>query len=280
MAKLPFSELLKTPSDYLYIFAANEYLARLSARRRTVIAAKKVIQVKFVNTVAVDNNLTYQQAAAKISDAIVDIYGLTPGEILIKLALGENVAGKNWSAGVYGVGATKSNTFVQNSSISVDGLTGKILQDGKEVPNQTPVYDTYKGETYITGYSATVNDVAYSSLIDKSAYKKGNSIYYSNTVGTTNGIQYANGTAFDTSEGSSIWDNILAEIPFFGKLIQWIISLFKIDVINPVDAAPAQMEYLDTEPDYASIGILAAAAIAVLFFSTDTNGGKKKSRKK
>ena len=280
MAKVPFSDLLKTPSDYLYIFADDDYLKRLSARRRAVIASKKVIQIKFVNTVAVDNGLSLPQAAAKISDAIVDTYGLTPGKILIKLALGENVAGKNWSAGVYGVGATKSNTFVQNSSISVDGLTGKILNGGVEVPNQTPVYDTYKGKTYITGYSATVNDVAYSSLIDKAAYKKGNTIYYSNTVGTTSGIQYANGTTFNTADGSSIWDNILAEFPLFGKFIQWIISLFKIDVINPVDAAPAQMEYLDTEPDYASIGILAAAAIAVLFFSTDMDGGKKKSKKK
>lgn len=280
MAKVPFSDLLKTPSDYLYIFADDDYLKRLSARRRAVIASKKVIQVKFVNTVAVDNGLSLPQAAAKISDAIVDTYGLTPGKILIKLALGENVAGKNWSAGVYGVGATKSNTFVQNSSISVDGLTGKILNGGVEVPNQTPVYDTYKGKTYITGYSATVNDVAYSSLIDKAAYKKGNTIYYSNTVGTTSGIQYANGTTFNTADGSSIWDNILAAFPLFGKFIQWIISLFKIDVINPVDAAPAQMEYLDTEPDYASIGILAAAAIAVLFFSTDMDGGKKKSKKK
>lgn len=280
MAKVPFSDLLKTPSDYLYIFADDDYLKRLSARRRAVIASKKVIQIKFVNTVAVDNGLSLPQAAAKISDAIVDTYGLTPGKILIKLALGENVAGKNWSAGVYGVGATKSNTFVQNSSISVDGLTGKILNGGVEVPNQTPVYDTYKGKTYITGYSATVNDVAYSSLIDKAAYKKGNTIYYSNTVGTTSGIQYANGTTFNTADGSSIWDNILAEFPLFGKFIQWIISLFKIDVINPVDAAPAQMEYLDTEPDYASIGILAAAAIAVLFFSTNMDGSKKKSKKK
>lgn len=278
--KVTIAHLLETPADYLYIFAETEFLARLSARRRAVISSKKAIQRKYVNTVAVDNGSTLSAVKRQLYDRLKEVYGMTPAQMLVKLAMGENVAGKDWDEGVYGVGAVKTTAFVQDASVTVDNATGKLLHDGVEIAGQIPVYKSRKGKSYISGWSATLDGKQYSSAIDEKAYRKGDTFYYSSTYGTGDTVQWADGSAYDPAAGGSVWENILSFMPMLGKFLTWIASLFGIQTMTATEVAPAQVEFLDdTGPSLASVGLLAVAALAVVSVSPDKKKGKGKRKK-
>lgn len=266
--KVTTNDLLKHPADFLYIFATDSYLKYLSSDKQAIIRQKRANQIKYANTTCVNNNVKYATFTSQLSAKIKEVYGLTPAEILVKLALGYNVAGKDWAGGVYGVGETAHATFSNDANITVDGTTGKILQNGTEVANQTPVYSTYgtgkNKKTYVSGYTATVDGNQYSSQVSGNTYKT-TPVYYSSNYSTSEGAFNWDGSTYTQSNAASVWENINTSLPIIQKLIDWIASLFNLNLVTSAkNTVPQQSEYVYTDGNSSNADILLiGGAVAV-----------------
>ena len=220
----------------------------------------------------------YNEWLQRIAAAIEDVYGMKPEDILQKLALGKDVLGKNWRNGIYGISGNVVTTFSQNSVVTVDTTTGKIMVDGVEAPGQTPIYGEGDGETAsITGYSYydAAGNVQYQSGV--SASGQYGAVCYTNS----NGTQKATGGNFDPSTGS-FWQNANNYMPIVTDLINWLKSV--IDsllggnrvVLQPSNTVPEQTEWVETESNSKGLWIAgAAAAVGLALFAT---GGKKRKK--
>lgn len=246
MAKPTLAQITASPLDYLYIFAPDSFLQQLGSKVGNIIYKKKKNQEKLLNTLAVQNGSTLSDYAAAISQAIQTSFGMTPAQILIALAQGKNVAGKDWSAGVYGVGDPlydKLTTYVGDYSVSV-GSNGKIVNSstGAALPGQTAIYATdATGKTYLQGYAATQNGTIFTSLRDSNG-----GAFYANTVGTATSQTYASGKKYDQSKAASVWEAILTYAPYAMQIIQWIVSLFtggQTTLITAANTVPSQEEF-------------------------------------
>lgn len=240
MAKVTLAQITKSPLDYLYIFAPDSFLKQLGNKVGGIIRSKRTNQVHLLNRIAVDNGSTYEAYRDAISSAIQDQYGMSPAKILVALAEGKNVAGKNWSKGVYGVGATNTltKTYATDGSVTVD-TAGKIMltSSGKLVEAQTPIYEN----DTLVGYAATHNGSIYTSVLGAD----GN--FYANTVGTATYQKFADGSEYDGSKARSVWESILTYAPYCIQLIQWILSLIpgvnNRTIITPQNTIPSQSEF-------------------------------------
>ena len=232
------SKLVVNPINYLYIFATEGFISAIAdAKTARIIRQKQANQAKLVNVAAIDDKTTYDAAKAEIRQAIIDQFGMTPAQILVDLAQGKNVAGKYWKEGVYGVGAVQLTSFTQDNSVKVD-TAGKLLYTGNGVVQaQTPIYGT-DGE--ITGYSATVNGNVFTSRMGADGR------FYANTFGSAGSVQFADGTAYNSSKASSVWESIQTYVPMVVSLLQWILSLFGFDGSNLItyqNTYPSQDEF-------------------------------------
>lgn len=245
--KPTLSQITASPLDFLYIFASDSFINKLGSKVGKIIYNKKQNQVKLLNTLAVQNGSSYQTYANEVYSATENMFGMTPGQILVALASGKNVAGKNWSAGIYGVGDPlydKLLTYSTDSSVSV-GTNGKIIDasTGTVLPGQTPIYATLSnGDTYLQGYAASRNGTTYTSLRDANGGS-----FYANTIGTASSQLYASGKPYNQTQASSIWEAILTYIPYAMQIIQWIVSLFtggQRTLITASNTLPAQEEFV------------------------------------
>lgn len=277
------SDVLKNPINFLYVFSNNKFEALvakyISKNAAQTIYKKRFNQVKCISLAYNgDDNLT--TAYADLSNAIQEQFGYTPQAILNKLLAGETVAGKNWKEGVYGVGATKPTTYANNSNLTVDTNTGKILQDGVELSGGTPIYKNTGGKTKISGYSYTTEEgTVYTT---NKALTGG---YYASTYGTSNGMFNASGEAITASDTSSVWECIATISEWVIKLIEWICSLFKKEnnttYITSANTVPAQTEFLtdtkESSVSLSSVGIIGAALIGgYLLMGSGSKHNKKK----
>lgn len=266
--KVTTADLLKNPADFLYIFATDGYLKYLSKNTRETITTKRANQVKYANTVCVNNGVKYADFVNELSKQIKEVYGLAPNEILVKLAFGYNVAGKNWSAGVFGINGSAHVNYSNDATITVDGTTGKILQNGTEVANQTPIYDTYgtgkNKKTYISGYSASVDGNQYTSQVSGTTYKTTNPVYFSSTYSTSEGAYNYDGTDFNQSNAASIWAGIESSLPIIQKFIEWIASLFSTTLISSKNTVPQQTEYTYSTGNSSNTDILLLGGAAIV----------------
>ena len=279
MAKVTTTDLLKNSTDFLYIFATDGYLKYLSANTRKIIEQKRANQIKYANTTCVNNNVSFDTFTAQLRDRIKDIYGLTPAEILVKLALGYTVAGKNWQEGVFGVGETPHVGFSNSTDVTVDGSTGKIMQNGKEVSGQTPIYSSYgsgkKQKTYISGYSATIDGTQYSSQVSGKTYKT-TPVYYSSNYSTSEGAYNWDGSTYSQDSSASVWNNIQSSMPQIQKFIEWLGSLFNIQLISAKNTVPQQSEMVYTDGNSSNVDkILIGGAAAVGFYLLFSDKKKK-----
>lgn len=282
--KVTTSDLLKNPANFLYIFVTDGYLKYLSSDKSSVIKQKRANQIKYANTVCADNKVNFNTFKSDLSNKIKEVYGLTPNEILVKLALGYNVAGKNWAAGVFGVGDTGHVGYSNDTSITVDGTSGKILQNGVEVGGQTPIYDTYgsgkKKTTYISGYSATVDGNQYTSQVSGTTYKTDSPVYYSSSYSTSDGAFNYDGSAYEQTNASSIWSAIETYLPIIQKFFEWIASLFNTKLITANNTVPKQTEYTYSTGNSSNTDLLliGGAAVVGAFLLMSGDGGKKKKK--
>lgn len=279
MAKKTLSSIKQCPIDFLYLWASDEFIANLGSRAR-IIKEKKYNQYQTLWKTMVDNvgsastekyQETYNQWTKEIAAAIQDVYGLTPAQILHKLAMGEIVLGKDWNSGVYGDEKVQI-TFNQNASVSVDPASGKIMQNGKVLSNQTAIYGQDGG---VTGYSAVVGNSQYqSSLSNMGQY---GAFAYSNSDGT---IQSATGENFSASKGS-FWQNANNYMPIVENILNWLMSLVddlvpNRTVLTPQNTVPQQTEWVQ-ESDNTLLIAGGLTAAGLLLVSMDN---PKKNRKK
>ena len=279
MAKKTLSDIKKCPIDYLYLWASDEFISKLGSKAR-IIKQKKYNQYQALWKTVVMNNESasadelqelYQQWTSEIASAIKDTYGYTPGEILVRLAMGQEVAGKNFKNGVYGVGDTPTTSFVQNSSVQVNPLTGVVMQNGLPMQNQTAVYGT---DGSVIGYSTQVGGEQYQSYFVGGLY---NALSFSNA----DGVQYANGGAFNASN-ASFWQNANNYMPIINSVLSWLTSIVNSffpnrTVLTPENTVPVQTEWVEPE-DNTGLWIAGGFAVvgALLLTMKNPFGGKSK----
>lgn len=279
MAKKTLSDIKKCPIDYLYLWASDEFISKLGSKAR-IIKQKKYNQYQSLWKTVVMNNESasadelqelYQQWTSEIASAIKDTYGYTPGEILVRLAMGQEVVGKNFKKGVYGVGNTPTTSFVQNSSVQVNPLTGVVMQNGLPMQNQTAVYG-HDGS--VIGYSTQVGGEQYQSYFVGGQY---NALSFSNS----DGVQYANGGAFNASN-ASFWQNANNYMPIINSVLSWLTSIVNSffpnrTVLTSENTVPVQTEWVEPE-DNTGLWIAGGFAVvgALLLTMKNPFGGKRK----
>lgn len=278
MAKKTLSDIKKCPIDYLYLWASDEFISQLGNKAR-IIKQKKYNQYQTLWKAVVSNNESasaeklqevYKQWTSEIADTIKATYGYTPGEILVRLAMGQEVAGKNFDKGVYGVGNTSTTSFVQNSSVQVNPLTGVVMQNGLPMPNQTAVYGN---DGNVIGYSTQVGDKQYQSYFVGGKYS---ALSFSDP----DGVQYANGNPFNDSN-ASFWQNANNYKPIIDNVLSWISSIVNHyfpnrTVLTQNNTVPKQTEWVETE-DNTGLWIAGGLAVgALLLTMAKPFGGKRK----
>lgn len=282
MAKKTLTSILQCPIDFLYLWASDEFIAQLGSKAR-IIREKRYNQYQTLWKTMEDNVKTssraeqlevYQSWLNQISQAMQDVYGMTPATILQKLAMGENVVGKNWKQGIYGIGDLQT-TFAQNSAVTVDSASGKILVSGVEADGQMPIIGDGGNITGYSYYDRAANRQYQSGV---NAGGQFGAVCYS----SPDGVESATGGNFDPSQGS-FWQNANNYMPLINKIIDWIMSIFNLlpgnrVVLTQENTVPDQTEWVEPESNNGGLiaGGLALAGIALL---TMEKPGKKNSKK-
>lgn len=210
--------LKKSPIDFIYVFATDDFISLvreyIGSTAANTIYEKKLRQNKFLaNFYGGYKKINYDE----VRSLIVDQYGKNPGTILSLLLQGETVAGKNWKEGVYGVGAIRQDGFDSSPELMVDTETGTISNKNGTTYQGVATYDK-KGN--ITGYTYQIDGGSYTTQYDKSSGK-----YYANTYGTADNMYYANNTPYTPATASSVWENISTAMPLIENFLNWIASL-------------------------------------------------------
>lgn len=272
MAKKTLENIKACPIDFLYLWASDEFISQLGNRAR-VIREKKYNQYQTLWKTMVENTGSasaekyqemYNQWTKEIAQAMQDTYGMSPAIILHKLAMGEEVLGKNFKNGVYGVGDAARTTFSQNENVTVDSATGKIMVGGAAVTG-TPIYGQ-GGQ--ITGYSYTVDGNQYQSNYNGSSYV---AFSYSNN----SGVQTASGGAFDASQ-AGFWQNAQNYLPIIESVLSWVSSIVNSyfpdrTVLTESNTLPEQVEWVDEENN-TGLWIAGGLAVAGALLLTNKKG--------
>lgn len=300
MAKLELTldQARKQSSIFLYIFASDEYLSYIEKKYATVIKGKRANQRKLLTLSAqayIDSDATYggkeyKQYVDAVRAGFVETYGMEPEDALVKLALGESVAGKNWAEGVYGTeGIGKSASFY-GTNVTVDPSTGHIFKDGKDYTDESKTfYDEVKKKVIPYQLYATIGETTYMSQYNKT-YKK----YYAQSYSTAEGsFKASSGAVLNASSAATVFENIQLGALDFLSWIQQLLAFFGINLdfgssssnssssttketINEKNTLPNQQAdgYVQNAGfDYLTAALLAAVAAGTLFV------GRKKNRK-
>ncbi len=268
----------QSPIDFAYIFVTNDYLTAIAQSFGQAKASK--IKAKYDNAIRYINgwgkNAGYKDyAAAKqaVRELIQEQYGRTPENILIAWAKGEQVAGVDFSKGVYGIGAEPQLTFNQNSSAMVDATTGKI-SFGDNSPEAMWKTIDRNGKTLEMNYTFMGN--AYTSRYNPSTGE-----YFANTFGSKDAMQFANGTTYSAKNASSTWENLNTALPAVSNFMQWLANLVSdiVGKFTPIgNVAPEQSDYYteNTGVEVAGFGIVGALLIGGLLIGSKTRKKNKR----
>lgn len=290
-------DILKNSIAYLYIFrnftipgTTETYLQWLGQKTAYIIDGKGKNQEQLVKNVAKDSKLTETELYEKIRAKIEEEYGMGPYEILMRLALGETIAGKNFVQGTYGIGALapitdlKSQTIIPSSTYSLANYnvaTGRFNNNYGNVLATPIVGKRPDGRYGITGYTSVFDDkyTVTSSL-------NANGLYNITSVGSETAQQKADGTAFNNSQSSNIWATMGTYLPFIGMILQLLMGLltgFKninsswgtSGLLGGYTTYPCQKDYLDTDEGMTTSDLLllaaAAGAVYLIASSSDDN---------
>lgn len=262
-------DVLKYPINYLYIFTNDSFIKLvakyINKKAAQVIAQKAANQRKYLSTVIYDGTADFNSNAYNdFTNAIQEQYGMTPQTILKKLLSGEEVAGKNWKEGVYGIGKTNNTlAFSGNASIMVDSATGKVYEtasgDDIEISGGTPIYKRKGKKTIVSGYSYNIDGKTYTTNVNRDG------TFYADSQGDANGTYDAFGNDKGAADFASVWNCVKTCVPMFQKFINWLLSLFGKTPITQANTQPSQSEFVTEDSgsntSVASIGIIGTLLI-------------------
>lgn len=118
--ELTITQAQKNAANFMYIWAdKKEFLQKIDKKYANIIEGKKLNQIKLLKLSAQKYGKSYEEYTDAIREAFIATYDVTPAEALVILAQGGSIAGKNWSEGVYGIGALYVNVFTNNQAITV-----------------------------------------------------------------------------------------------------------------------------------------------------------------
>ena len=245
--ELTIQQACERSASFMYLWAdEDKFLKYIKNEYAAIIRGKKANQKKlillsaqkYINPDAVWGGEETTQYTSAIREAFVEQYDHTPAEALIILAQGGSIAGKNWSEGVFGIGALPTS-FGNNANINVDTKTGHIYNGGTDITDTSKtVYSTVRGQVFPIEYVAELDGVTYISEYHKTKRK-----YYANTYSTADGTFNAKtGNVVSASDGADIWGNILESLQTF---LSWLMSLFGInfsqrETISAENTLPSQ----------------------------------------
>lgn len=247
MIELTIDQVKQHPASFLYIFAdETAFLQKINSKYAAIIRGKKANQIKVLALSAERYRMSYQDYVSAVKEAFTEMYGIAPAKALVKLALGEEVAGKNWDKGMYGVGEIGSlKTTFPGTDITVNTKNGYMMRNGSYLP----VYDTYYEE--INGKTVAFQLFYYDKESGKtyhSQYNKTLKKYYVGGYSTSDGKQYnANGKEISGDEGASVWSNITSGAEWFYGIIKWILSFFGISLPNFGGSSASEVEMINDE---------------------------------
>lgn len=261
-----YERLQKSPIDFLYIFATDDYLAKvqkyISKKAANTIRTKRANQATMLYRMAQDLGKSFDALASEVSSLIQQQYGISVGNILLKLLAGEPVAGKDYKKGVYGVGSTPLTTFTQNSNVSVDPTTGKIKLNGTDLSNGYPTMQ----DRQTVAFTYNIGGNTYTSKLNTATGQ-----WYANTYGTADAMQFADGSTYTASKSSSVWENISTATSLIEKLVTWILSLFgsgNRTLLTADNTLPSQEEYITNDTNIAGFGIVGAVILGGVLLGT------------
>ena len=217
--ELTIEQARANAANFMYIFASEDFLNAIPSKYAKEIRRKQANENKLIKLSAERYGGTREEYAAAIREGFIETYNCTPAEALITLAQGGEVAGKDWSEGVYGVGSLSSK--FSGTDITVDPKTGAMSNNGVAMTSTNIVYAEVKGQTM--AYQIFATDAA-TGKVYMSQYNKTLKKYYAQTYTTSDGKKYnAYGTAVGNKDAGTVWETIFLSLQTF---VDWLISLF------------------------------------------------------
>lgn len=276
--RLTLTDILKQPANFMYLWADEKlFLQKIDARSAAIIRAKKANQKQVLTNAVTASG--YTDGMRQIGEAFQKMYGMTPAKALVTLANGGEVAGKNWSEGVYGVGKRPVDFVQGNGSVTVNPTTGALLLNGTAVAasQMNTVYGRdRKGNVIVSSNSYTdANGNTYTSQ-----YNKTTKTYYAASYSAADGTkQDASGNAINNSMDASVWTSIIES---FQSFIDWLISLFTSgkQQITAKNTLPNQGTDGFVQQAGAPWWLIGGLALGVLFYGMPKITGEKKGKKK
>ena len=212
---MKLADIKKAPQDFLYLYATDLFLSKLDQTTAAKIRDKRARQYKIVLNACKKEGANYADVVAELNEILKDNFSHSGADCLKILADGGEIAGKDWSKGIYGIGATTYEGF-SGTDITVDPDTGKLLKAGEEITGQTAIYGKNS-----TTYTAVVDGTTYTSQANKDGmYSAGT---YTNAEGKTFN---PTGGAAGLGSFSDIWAAISSFQPMIDSIITWLRSLF------------------------------------------------------
>lgn len=229
LKELTIDQAKKSPAAFMYVFATDKFLACISKKYANIIRVKRANELKLLKLSAkkyLKDINRYTEYVSAVKSAFINMYGMRPIDALVILAQGGTVAGKNWEKGVFGIGATRTNTTfngveVSGNTVTVDPNNGHILCGGKDITNKD-VLSNVDGKTKVYQLFGTTD----SGMTFQSQYNKYTGKYYAyafrdEAMGET--ISASTNQVMSGADGADLWGNIILIVQQF---IEWLINLF------------------------------------------------------
>ena len=268
---------LQQPQNFLYIYASDSFIKKLGSTAAYVISRKKANQKKLL-TVAAGGTDNYNPAFTQMAQAFKNMFGMSPQEALITLAQGGEVAGKNWSKGIYGVGkpiyvnfsgqGVNSNVAINENGQFIDKSTGRALT------TEIVSYDR-KGNVNCARYTDPSGNIYTANWTKKTGWAAGQCAV------KNGGIFNADGSVGTPADSANIWESVIVSVQ---KIVEWLISLFNANnnaqetPITPANTQPSQGDGWRQEAGVSPWIIVAVAAGTLL--ASGGLGGFMRSAKK
>lgn len=275
------NKLRKQAANCLYCFIENNELTKKNfGRFLPYVAAKRDAQLRYLKGLAVANATNREYLLNDlIKQEIINIYGMTPKQVIYQLANGNSVKGLNWAEGIYGckvgeanpsfgnlmVGGINTNRYQLDTvnGICTDTITGKTLAG-------TSVYGK-KGLESVSYFDAANN------VTLQANYKKGAYTAYSVSDGTN--TLKTDGKALTQFDGE-LWTNIANVLGQIKDLISSLATYLSGETAQTL--SPAQVADGWYTEESSSSGLTTAALLGggLLLGATILGADGKPSRKK
>lgn len=253
-----------------------------TAKAIAIITKKRSMQLEFMRNIANQSGGNYNEVREYVETCISDIYGMKPSEVVYRLAKGETVRGKNWKAGIFGIGATPKLEFPDGSGLIVSSETGEIKDKSGKILG-TPSDAMYNENGSHHGYCVSNNGSYYASK-----YNSNTNLYEAYEVTSKDGLitEVSTGETYtdpmDAALNNDIWQNAGLMIPFLSQLLQAILDLFGVKTVTTDDIKINQVDDQWITPSSgiskASLPLLGGIALLGIIGMSGSNSDKKSKK--